>query len=496
MSMTATWDDGEPVTGLLVYGRQSKGNEVSIDSQLTIGQQRAETEGWPVLARYSDKVSASRRAKRERTEWPELLKAIPHHRGAVLWLWESSRGDRKLSTWAAMLESCRDAGVRIYVETDRRLYDMARLRDWRSLAEDGVDSEAESEKIRMRILRDTGPRAQEGRAYGKVPYGYQRRYELTGRGRRLLAQEEHPDEAPVVRFIFESVNAGMSLSAIMRDLNARGVPTRHGGPWALPTIRAMALNPAYIGKRMHAPDKTKTERHQMGKGVNLYDGQWDGLVSEELFYAVRRRLMDPERTTRRPGGTKHLLSRIAVCDVCGAPLGPKFPKHLGREPYYRCQLYGHVSVRMEDLDVFAKDQLLAHLSRPVNRARLRAASDGDDRELLAARAELAAAEAKLLSLRTMLGDGLMDEEDFAVAAPAAKARRDKARARVRALESPAPLRFLLEGPAEEMHERWRAATLTARRDAVANALRIRVKRAGHGRTPPVTERASAEFMWA
>jgi site-specific DNA recombinase len=64
----------------------------------------------------------------------------------VLWLWESSRGDRKLSSWAAMLETCREHKVGIYVVTHRRLYDMVNGREWKTLAEDRVDSQAESDK--------------------------------------------------------------------------------------------------------------------------------------------------------------------------------------------------------------------------------------------------------------------------------------------------------------------------------------------------------------
>jgi len=519
-------DDERSVTGLLLYTRQSVGNEMSIDQQRSAGKRRSATEAWPVLASFSDTVSASRRAKKTRTDWPLLLDAIPENPGAALWLWESSRGDRKLSSWAQMLELCRDHDVRIYVETDRRLYDMSRLRDWRNLAEDGVDSEAESEKIRMRVLRDTGPRAQAGNVYGKCAYGYLRRYELTGRGRRLLAQEAHPDEAPVVVFIFKSLEAGVSVTALQRALNGgvyrcgdcralrfpgRGfcadcgsrrvlagaaacTRARHGKPWSMTTIRNIALNPVYIGKRVHAPGLTHTERNQMGPGVSLYDGKWDGLVSEETFWAVRRILMDPERVTTRPGGARHLLTRFAVCDVCNGALGARYPKRLDRVASLRCRT-GHVMIRMDMADEYVEDTLIAYLTLPDVLERLRAASASDDRELSAARADLDAAEAHLLSLRTRLGNGTIEEEDFDVAAPLARKRRDAARARVKSLESPGPLRFLLDGPAEEMYARWRSAPMSARREALRCAAAVRVKTADYGRRMAVEERVSVTFKW-
>jgi hypothetical protein len=71
----------------------------------------------------------------------------------VVVLWESSRGGRELEEWAAFLNACRRTGTGIYITTHGRLYDMANGRDWRSLAEDGVDSAYESEKTSVRIRR-------------------------------------------------------------------------------------------------------------------------------------------------------------------------------------------------------------------------------------------------------------------------------------------------------------------------------------------------------
>src|SRR6516164_7435358 len=100
-----------------IYARQSQGNAASIEQQLGAGHKRAATEGWAVAATYTDTESASRHAAKAREDWPQLRADITTGRAQVIWLWESSRGDRRASTWLAMLEDCRAAGVRIYVET-------------------------------------------------------------------------------------------------------------------------------------------------------------------------------------------------------------------------------------------------------------------------------------------------------------------------------------------------------------------------------------------
>ena len=82
-----------------IYGRQSQKNDRSIDEQLGLGRDRAAAEGWTVHEIYKDGVSASRHATRKRGDWPKLLAAIDAGQVQVLWLWESSRGDRTLSSW-------------------------------------------------------------------------------------------------------------------------------------------------------------------------------------------------------------------------------------------------------------------------------------------------------------------------------------------------------------------------------------------------------------
>src|SRR5262249_23732649 len=142
----------EPVEAV-IYARQSQDSQRSTDEQAQAGRNRAELEGWRVFDLYRDGSSASRYATRERQERSRLLQDLERPSVAVLWLWESSRGDRKLASWSALLDKCRERNVRIYVESHGREYDMAKPRDWRTLAEDGVDSAYESEKVSARVKR-------------------------------------------------------------------------------------------------------------------------------------------------------------------------------------------------------------------------------------------------------------------------------------------------------------------------------------------------------
>ena len=91
-------------------------------------------------------------------------------------LWESSRGDRTLASWAAFLDACRDTGTQIYVTSQDRVFDLANGYDWRALAAEGVDAAFESEKISKRSRRGVAGAVEMGLPYGRIPYGYKRTY--------------------------------------------------------------------------------------------------------------------------------------------------------------------------------------------------------------------------------------------------------------------------------------------------------------------------------
>jgi site-specific DNA recombinase len=165
-----------------------------------------------------------------------------------------SRGSRKLSEWARLIEQCDEAGLKIHVTSHGRTYDPRNWRDRRTLQEDGVDSETESGRSSARVRRAAASNAQAGRPHGRIPFGYRRKYTINAMGNRELAgQFPEPAEAAVVREICQRIRAGYSLRAIVRDFEARGIRSRAGMPFSPTTVREIALRPVYAGLRVHEP---------------------------------------------------------------------------------------------------------------------------------------------------------------------------------------------------------------------------------------------------
>lgn len=368
-----------------VYRRcsQDRNDRASVSDQEKAGGARCEAEGWKPRWYEDNDISASRFTMAARDDWARLLADLGAGILDVVWLWESSRGDRKLSEWARFLDLCRDRGILVWIETHGRGYDLGNARDWKTLAEDGVANHYASEETSLRVLRGLRGAAAQGRPHGLVHYGYVRRYNPVDG--KYVTQEPDPETGLVAAEIITRAARNEPVSTIARDLDARGVrpPKAPFGPlpenrrWSRQTVREIALNPEYTGCR-RLPDGT-------------FVPGWVPVVSIETHLAAVAVLGDVTRSTQRPGRQQRLLSYLATCRECGGQLsGGKDYK--GR-PQYRCNTPGcgclHVS--QEWLDELVTLLVLRDLADPEAAGLYR----GDDAEAERHRAQAARLRAEL-----------------------------------------------------------------------------------------------------
>jgi DNA invertase Pin-like site-specific DNA recombinase len=360
----------------------------SIEEQNKANREECERHGWTIADRYADPgLSASRFATKDRPEYKRLLADVNAGKLDVVVLWESSRGGRELEAWAQFLNACRATQTGIYITTHGRLYDMANGRDWRSLAEDGVDSGYESEKTSVRIRRHVAAAMLAGAPFGHCPYGYEREYDP--KTRELIEQrptteaakpgdENGMTKADVIRYIFRELEKGTPVTAVRMWINEQGIPAPEGGEWGRSIIQRIAKNPVYIGKRTW-------QRHE-----GLLEGNWAAIVHEETFWAVQRILNDPKRLTTRPGGVRHMLSFFATCGQCGKELMSAGPGGHNRTDIYRCPT-GHVHIRADWLDEY----IMIALAERISRQDAYPLTADSGREGISARTEAAELQARL-----------------------------------------------------------------------------------------------------
>jgi site-specific DNA recombinase len=418
-----------------LYQRVS-GDDQEAERQNEANRLAAEREGWQAAEYNETALSASRFAGRRggasREVWRAILADIAAGEVDVLVLWEPSRGDRQLTGWSALLDACRSRGVLIHVTSHHHTYDLANPREWRALAEDGIDSAYESEKLSVRIKDGKAYWQRKGHPAGALTYGVHRVNAETGRN-RFLRNEPDPVTAPVAARIVRAVASDAAeapFGQIMNALNAEGIPAPKGGLWTRRTIAGIAANPVYAEL---------------------------GIVTEAESLAARARVADPGRKHAKPG-QRHRYSQCLHCGVCGKLARGTIQAGKDR---YRCPA-GHAVISSTDADDFIDRLAIGRLSRP----------DAIDLFALADDAGAAAAMAEAAGYRTKLAEakkkaierGAPDEFfDFRDAwLPKAEA----AEKRAAELSTPGALAGLADTDRAVVAGRWESLTLPARKAAL------------------------------
>jgi site-specific DNA recombinase len=447
--------------------RDHTGRECSPNEQHDDHERDAKRHGFTLHHDgYRDIGSASRHAKKGRDDFDRMIADLKNggFQADGLALWEPSRGSRRVSEWALLVDLLAEAKLQVWISTHGRMYDPAKPRDRRSLLEDAVDSEYESGKTSDRLTRSHASRAAEGRAVGRVSYGYRRTHdEATG---RPLGRVPEPAEAAVVVELFDRFAGGQALSAIGRDFTRRGLVNGRGKPFATMQLRDMLRNRVYIAERVHIPGKeTRWWRVPPGE-VSITPGQWEPIIDRAVFFTVQAILTDPRRVTMKPGGAKHLLSMTARCDVCSGPLRAGVRRG---NRVYLCNRRGCVLVPQDDLDDIAEHRILAYLSSPAVYETLREQGVEAGEELARVDAALSEVRAELADLSARVSAGELTVAFAARTEPGIQARVAALEQRRVSLSTPAVLRGLV-GPGTDVAARWKGLEVAQRREVVSVVL--------------------------
>ena len=437
----------------------------SVRQQGDKNREDCRTQGWRHLASHKDpEVSASRFSAAPRPGWAAFQQHLADPAVKIGLLWETSRGDRTADTWFPFLTQLRTHGTLLWVHTHRRLYDVrSNYRDWQTLAEDGIKNQVASEETSVRVLRDMEDAARAGVPHGAAPHGYRRIYDpLT---RASLGWEPDPDAVPVVVQIKRWTAEGRPISWQTSELTGRGLLSPRGVGWSNFTVRAIAANPVYIAKRAW--------RREPGR---LLDGQWPPIVDEALHWDAVAVLEGRARGRRHDGRVKWLLSLIATCGECGAPLASRAGGTPGARRVYTCNgsrsdIYntrrGCTSIVADWLDDWvteraknwlSQDNIYAQLVAPDHAASSRARARADE-----LRQQLDKARAAVTALT-------MTIESFTAIEAGLKPAIEAADREARALTIPPALRRLAGQPRAHIDAVWADMPVVAQRDIIRTLL--------------------------
>lgn len=334
-------------TRAVIYTRvsQDRAGGRSPAEQEAEARQVCAREGWEVTEVVTDSVGASRHSKGTRNGWTRARAIVADGGVDVLVTWEASRAQRDLAAYADLRQLCASTGVRW--SYSGRTYDMSESGDRFTTGLDALLAEREADETADRVRRAMRSNAAQGRPHGRRLFGYQRTYDLTSGA--LSGQIEHPDEAPVVRRIFDDYLAGSGVRTIARTLNAEQITTGTGAQWNDAQVRRVLVNPAYAARRVH-------------RGEVVGEGDWPALVDADRFERVQARLSAQRTSQTRQRGTARLLTGVGRCGVCGGKVGAGHDRH--QRKMYQCRTKFCVARDLVKLDGFVTAVVLARLARP------------------------------------------------------------------------------------------------------------------------------------
>ena len=217
---------------------------------------------------------------------------------------------------------------------------------------------------------------------GQQPYGYVR-----GADRKLVVV---PEEAEVVRQMFQMRSEGKGWITITEAVNAAGARPRRADQFMHASVRGIIFNRTYLGE-LRSGDFVNTEAHEP-------------IVSLALFNAANEAPLD---AYSQGWVGASLLSGLARCASCGQKLRSE-KAHGTKYRYYRCRIrHGWgvcpdpVNAPADALDAFVGDRFLQDFCDLDQGALV------DDGALEVAQAALADAVAERDAYTLTVGDQLV-----------------------------------------------------------------------------------------
>lgn len=315
-------------------------DSTSIDRQEHTLRERAQLEGWEVVRVLADE-GISGRKHRENAD--EALRMIRDGEADILAVWALDRFTRQGIGAVGRLVDALDAapGARFVTLKDGLDSSSSTWRLIASVLSEIARTEAENASARIKsaiAYRKTVTNRFTGG--GTIPFGYASVPAPEGVGRVLIA---NPTEAEIVREVADWIlDRGLSLTAVVRELNAREIPTSKSpyrralyrgtpdaalsrGSWSVSTIRALWTSETLLGRVSLG---TSVVRDDDGVPLQV----WEPILDLDTMERLRARLTSDEKKPARRR-TARLLSGLAFCAYCDRKM---YVTSSGGTPLYAC----------------------------------------------------------------------------------------------------------------------------------------------------------------
>ena len=278
-------------------------------------------EGWELVDIYADEaVSGTKTDKRE--DFNRLLADCRKGKIDRVLVKSISRFSRNTKDCLAALRELMRLGVTVQFEKEN--IDTGTLTTELMVSVSGSLAQQESMSISQNIRMGYRRRMERGEFIASSPpYGYRN----AGGGRLEIV----PEEAEVIRWVFESYLNGQGIVTIAEEMNRRGVPKKHGeAAWIPYAVACWLRNEKYTGNTLCQKTFTTGFPYisvkNRGEVDQFYiENSHPAIISQEIFDKVQALRKKKKAPASAP--SKFPLTRKMICGKCGATFYRTVDRH-------------------------------------------------------------------------------------------------------------------------------------------------------------------------
>ena len=269
-------------------------------------------EDWEFAGVYADEALTG--TKDNRPEFQRMLADCRNGKIDMIVTKSITRFARNTVTLLATIRELRDLGIDVYFEKEN-IHTLSAdgelmITLLAAYAQEESYNVSENQKWRIRRMFEQG-RPNTGRMLG---------YRLKDGVLQIV-----PEEAEIVKMIFNDYLSGMGRNAIMKKLIRMGVPTLSGGQWRENTLLQILTNEKYTGdmllqKTYSVDHLTKKQMINHGERRRYYiENSHEPIIDKETFAKVQQELARRAEKFQpnAPFSGEYPFTGLIRCGFCG-----------------------------------------------------------------------------------------------------------------------------------------------------------------------------------
>ena len=295
----------------VIYARYSSDSqtEQSIDGQLRVCTEYAKSHDMLILNTYIDRAMTG--TNDNRPDFQRMIKDSGKKTFQYVLVYKFDRFSRNKYETAMHKKTLKDNGVKVISATEF-VPDTPEGIIFESMLEGYA--EYYSAELSQKIRRGNNESRRKGNLTGgKIPYGYK------NVNKKAVVI---PEEAEIVRYIYEQYSIGVYVKDIIEVLNGKGL-LHKGKPFAKNTVYGILSNERYSGIYRHNGE--------------VFDNIYPQIVPTEIYEKVRKKV-ECNRCGKRSDDIVYLLKDKIKCGYCGKSIigDNGTAKNGERKYYYTC----------------------------------------------------------------------------------------------------------------------------------------------------------------